>query len=105
MKRFYPAALNVRGKRCLVIGDGAEAAEKAARLREAGADVTVHATTRPFSADLITDQFLVVLAEKDPTLAGVVARRCRERRVLLAAIDQPEICDVVHVSVFQQGAL
>ena len=106
MKRFYPVALNVRGKRCLVIGDGAEAADKAARLRDAGAEVTVHDTSRPFSNDQITDQFLVLLTEKDqPALTADVARRCRERRVLLAAIDQPEVSDVNHVSIYRRGAL
>jgi len=122
-RRYFPAALNVRGKRCLVIGSDTEAADKSQRLAESGALVTVisHGPPAPFAAARaagvtieerpyadadIDDQFLVVLAIKtDPALTKAVADRCRARRVLLSAVDQPAFCDVVHVSLFERGAL
>ena len=122
-RRYFPAALNVRDKRCLVIGNDAEAADKSLRLAESGARVTVISNgppapfaaaraagvlveERPYADADIDDQFLVVLAIKtDPALSGAVAARCRACRVLLSAIDQPGICDVVHVSLFERGSL
>lgn len=102
-RRYFPAALNVRGKRCLVIGHDDEAKRKAARLVDAGADVTVQSSFRDGD---VTDQFLVILTIKsDPDLSARVAAACRSNRVLLSAIDQPELCDVVHVSIFERGHL
>lgn len=122
-RRFFPAGLNVRGKSCLVIGGDAEASEKAVRLAESGASVaivshvadsglaparaagiTIH--ERALQPGDIADQFLVILAIKtDPALTRSVADQCRPRRILLSAIDQPEFCDVVHVSLVQRGHL
>ena len=102
---YYPAALNVTGKKCLVVGDDREALEKLTRLRDAGARVTV-VTPDSFKIERITDQFLVVFCVKtDPKLTKAVAKVCRQKRVLLCAIDQPEYCDVVNVSVFDKGRL
>ena len=103
--RFYPAALNVKGKRCIVIGSDEAIVKKAGRLAEAGADVTT-VDLDGFRPDLLTDQFLAVLThEADRALAQSVAQRCREKKILLAALDHPDLCDVIHVSVFERGPL
>lgn len=104
---YFPSALNVQGKKCLVIGapDDRELVQKSERLRDAGADVAT-AVPAKFSIDQIEDQFFVILCVKtDAALTKKVAARCREKRVLLCAIDQPAYCDVVNVSVFDKGRL
>ncbi len=103
--KYFPSALNVCDKECLVIGDDREANEKSQRLRDAGARVTVVAP-KDFNLSQIKDQFLVIFCPKtDAELTRKVAAACRQKRVLLCAIDQPAYCDVVNVSVFDKGRL
>lgn len=121
--RFYPIALNVQGRDCVVIGSDEEVLKKATGLAEAGARVTVageisppalaeletrgvRCLRRPFTVADLSDQFLAVLSFRtDDGLAADVARRCRERRILLAALDRPAICDVINLSLFDRGRL
>jgi siroheme synthase (precorrin-2 oxidase/ferrochelatase) len=103
--KYFPAALNVQGKECLVIGDDREASEKSERLRESGAHVVV-VTPQEFSLDLLGSQFLVIFCVKtNPALTKKIADVCHQKRILLCAIDQPSYCDVVNVSVFDKGRL
>lgn len=106
-----------------MIGGDAEADEKASRLCESGAVVTVLASgagepltearkagaqiiERGYEPGDISDQFMVLLAIKtDPALSAAVADECRARRVLLAAIDQPDLSDVSQVALFETGHL
>ncbi len=121
-RRFYPIALNLKGKRCLVIGSDEEVLDKAGRLADAGADVEliwddvtavpeleaagVKIRRRAFDPDDLTDQFLALLSRKTPDeLSLSVASRCREKRILLAALDRPELCDVIQMSLFDRGRL
>jgi siroheme synthase (precorrin-2 oxidase/ferrochelatase) len=104
---YFPSALKVKDRDCLVVGsvDDREFIEKSARLRDAGARVSV-ADPANFSPDIIDRQFLVIFCPKKmPDVVRRVWERCQEKRVLLCAIDQPAYCDVVNVSVFDQGRL
>lgn len=106
MKRnFFPASLNVKGRLCWVIGDNQEAHEKAERLHQAGARV-VRKSLQQFRIKDLQKQFFVVFCPLDqPKLTQQVFKRCREKRILLCAIDQTDYCDVVNVSVFERGDL
>ena len=121
--RFYPIALNLQGRECLVIGNDDEVLKKAAGLAEAGARVSVagelpdatvaelektgvRCLRRAFAVSDLSDQFLAVLSFRiDDRLAAEVAQRCRQRRILLAALDRPEICDVINLALFDRGRL
>jgi precorrin-2 dehydrogenase/sirohydrochlorin ferrochelatase len=41
MSEFYPIHLNVKGKKCVIIGGGKVAYRKACSLREGGAETVV----------------------------------------------------------------
>jgi siroheme synthase (precorrin-2 oxidase/ferrochelatase) len=104
---YFPSALKVQDRECLVVGAATdkEMIDKSERLRSAGARVTVIDPAQ-FSVENIASQFFVVFCPKNlPELAKRVFERCRERRVLLCAIDQPQYCDVVNVSTFDHGRL
>jgi precorrin-2 dehydrogenase/sirohydrochlorin ferrochelatase len=105
MKSYFPAALNVHGRACLVIGEGRDANDKAAKLKKAGAKLRVIGL-KQFKLSDLKNQFFVVFCPKDePLLAKKVALICRTSRTLLCAIDQPEYCDVVNVSTYDRGLL
>ncbi len=123
-QKYFPAALNVSGRSCLVIGDNFEAVDKALRLAESEARVTliarhlskqdeaslkksgVQIKKKEFSIQDLREPFFVVLALKEPlSLVKSVAQVCRQKKILLCAIDNPMYCDVVNVSVFDRGPL
>jgi siroheme synthase (precorrin-2 oxidase/ferrochelatase) len=62
----YPAMLDLKNKKCVIIGGGKVAVRKALPLIEAGADLTVIA---PAAVDF----------SKDRTAAAGTARLCRQR--------------------------
>lgn len=101
---YFPCGLNVRGKKCLVVGDDHEAVDKAAKLKKAGAGVVVRKTG--FRLTELRDQFLVIYCPKDnPSMTRRVAAVCRKKRILLCAVDQPDYCDIVNVSIYERGPL
>src|SRR4051794_26059700 len=103
--RFYPSCLNVAGRRCLVVGDSAEMAQKARRLAAAGARVRL-VPLKKFSLSQLRGQFFVLLGIKDnPRLTRSIHRACRRQKILLCALDQPEFCDIINVSVYDRGPL
>jgi precorrin-2 dehydrogenase / sirohydrochlorin ferrochelatase len=98
---LYPVALDVRGRRCVVIGGGNVAARKASALRDAGACVVIVApetaeeTQRlietgavcllrePFTPSHLEHAFLVIAATDNPDVNDAAARAARERGVLV----------------------
>lgn len=124
MKKFFPSCINVEGRSCWVIGNDREALEKTERLAFSGARVTIVAPQfsseqkesfkkwgvtvfeRPFDLGDLTDQFFVIFSDRhNVSLAQKIFEICRQKRILLCAIDQPAFCDVVNVSVFKKGRL
>jgi uroporphyrin-III C-methyltransferase / precorrin-2 dehydrogenase / sirohydrochlorin ferrochelatase len=99
----YPVCLDVRGRRCVVVGGGKVGAERAAGLAAAGAEVVVVAERpgtevvamaeqgairlvhRRFEAGDLTGAFLAVAATGDGPADAAVAGEARERGILLNA--------------------
>ena len=82
---LYPIALDVRGRRCVVVGGGPVGRRKADALRDVGADVVILSleTTGPFAPEQLDGAFLAVAATDDPAVNATVAGAARERGVLL----------------------
>jgi siroheme synthase-like protein len=90
--RFLPLAVDVRTRRCVVVGGGAVGARKAMSLMRAGADVTVVAPTvtkelarkaetgalrwveERFAPEHVAGAFLLVMATDDEGLNAAGAR-------------------------------
>jgi precorrin-2 dehydrogenase/sirohydrochlorin ferrochelatase len=54
----------------------------------------------------VQNQFLIYLfAIGNKKFTQEIYNATREKRVLFCAVDQPEFCDVVNVSIFEQGHL
>jgi siroheme synthase-like protein len=112
----FVVALQVEGRRCLVLGGGAEAHDKAKKLLAAGGEVTVIAKTvdadlaalaaagtlrweaRAFDpvSDFVPRPFVVVASE--PETHTTVFEACREAGVLVCCVDAPNRCDFFHTA-------
>ena len=120
---YFPAFLDVRGRRCVVVGGGAVAARKVEGLLACGARVTVVSPTlvpsigrlvaagrvehraRPFRKIDARGAMLVIAATSLGRVDDAVADAARRQRALVNAVDRPRRCDFIYGSVLRRGAL
>jgi siroheme synthase-like protein len=121
MSRYFPLALEVDGRPCVVLGNGAEAIRRASALLEAGAVVSLvaenpsaelrefvahHGLTlaerRPQGSDL-DGRWLAVFSERDPALAAELGAAANERRVWFCAVDEPRASNYAHMAQARAG--
>jgi precorrin-2 dehydrogenase/sirohydrochlorin ferrochelatase len=124
MRNYFPVSLDVEDRHCLIIGGDAEAEDKAKKLLDAKAKVTLvspkvteglkafidaHRLTwrqGRFSPHDLIGQFLAMLCVKtDPELTEQVYRLCRNDKILLCAYDQPKWCDFAMPAIVNCGRL
>lgn len=119
----YPCFLDLRGRDCVVLGDGRLAAQKARELVDAGARVVVvgprpcaelqgmaasGAVTvrrrRPRPEDLVGTR-LAVDASGDAELNRAVFERGERNGVLVNVVDRPELCHFIAPAVVRRRPL
>ena len=124
MKHYFQASLDLEGRRCLVVGGGAEAEEKTERLLETGAQVTVVSPTvtarldqwahdgaltlhrRCYEAGDLEGVYLAINTVKgDSALSQAIYEQCEAGRILISAYDQPEVSNFVMVALVRCSRL
>lgn len=122
MARGYPISLSLAGRKCVVVGGGAEAALRARSLLESGARVVVVALDsaavindpalvgvaverRELRESDLDDAWLVVQVTRDAALAAELAQLCEQRRLFFCAVDQPEDSSYSHLALARAGSL
>lgn len=120
---LYPAALCVRGRRCVVVGGGPVAERKAGALLECEASVflvspeltpvletwaaqgRICVERRNFQADDLNGAMIAIAATSDTAVNKAVMLAGRERNVLVNVVDVPEWCDFYVPAVVRRGDL
>jgi precorrin-2 dehydrogenase / sirohydrochlorin ferrochelatase len=120
---YFPIYLDMKGRRCLVIGGGKVAERKVAALLEAGAEITVispditdmiaglskrseiHFEARPYGSGDLAGFEIAFVATGDPDVNAAVYRESRGRGVWVNSADDPERCDFILPSVLRRGEL
>jgi precorrin-2 dehydrogenase / sirohydrochlorin ferrochelatase len=121
MNPYYPIFLNIRAKKCIVIGGGTVALRKVRSLVDHGAIVTV--ASPEICAELRTlldtgvirwlghsyrtsdldDIVVAIVASSDNDVNIEAAREARARGILTNVVDEPELSDFIVPSSVQRG--
>lgn len=104
MAEHYLACLDLRGRRCLVVGEGRMAQEKIDGLRAAGAEVTVVAPAAYSSADLAGKR-LVLAATSDDDLNRRVFADAEAHNVFCNVADVPDLCSFILPAIHRRGPI
>lgn len=121
--KYYPVFLDIRDKKCVIVGGGEVAARKAERLLDCGAKVFVispkispaiaalkekniisHIDAR-YSGDLINGASLVIGATDDEKTNAAISLDARNKGIPVNIVDDPQKCDFILPSIVQRGDL
>jgi siroheme synthase-like protein len=120
---YYPAFLNIRSKRCVVVGGGKVALGKIKALLECGAEVTVVSPTidpelaqlvkaktislisREYEPEDTKDVFMTIAATDMREINVKVAADARKRGILINIADNSELSNFIIPSYFRRGGL
>jgi precorrin-2 dehydrogenase / sirohydrochlorin ferrochelatase len=119
--RYYPVNLDIRGRRCLVVGGGRVGARKVKTLVDCGAVVTVVSPAivpaiakladsqiidlkkRPYQTNDLEGMFLVIGATDDEALNRHIHADAEQRNLLCNIADRPEICNFTLPAIVRRG--
>jgi precorrin-2 dehydrogenase / sirohydrochlorin ferrochelatase len=120
---YFPAFLDLRGRRCLVVGGGPVGERKVRDLLVSGAAVTLVSPTltdslaalvaegsldhraRPFRRRDVQGCAVVIAATGVTATDAQIAEEARRRRALVNVVDRPQHCDFIAPSVLRRGEL
>lgn len=118
---YYPVFLNIRGKKCLVVGGGEVALRKVKTLLDHGANVEVVSTSlcselsrmardgviqlfqRGYEIEDLQNTLIVVAATDDSKINERVANDARRQSTLVNIVDDPQLSDFIVPSYFTRG--
>lgn len=121
MMRYYPVNLDIRGRRCLVVGGGPVGARKISTLVRCGAVVTVVSPKivasisklvesktvawmpRSYQTEDTNGMFLVIGATDDEALNRRIHADAESRNVLCNIADRPAICNFTLPAIVERG--
>jgi precorrin-2 dehydrogenase/sirohydrochlorin ferrochelatase len=118
-ERYYMACLDLRGRRCVVVGGGTVGLEKAQGLLACGAAVTLVAPEvvpqfheldvvwrpRTYRARDLAGAFLVVAATSQRRVNERVHADAEERGMLCNVADVPDLCNFILPAVHREGPI
>ncbi|PKM76787.1 MAG: siroheme synthase [Firmicutes bacterium HGW-Firmicutes-15] len=123
MAHLYPIYLQLAGKKCLVVGGGKVAERKVETLLEYEASIrVVSPEAEPniqtwsdqglldwrrgvFQQQDLDDVFLVFIATGDESINKGITALCREKGILVNAVDDPPNCDFYVPSILRRNSL
>lgn len=120
MAEYFPMFIDIRNKRCLVVGGGRVALHKIKVLKDFGIQVMAVAPAiipeiqemegvtcceRHFRKEDLKGQAMVVAATDDPELNRRISQACKEERIPVNAVDQPEDCSFIFPAYLKEGGV
>ena len=107
---YFPFLIDMKNRKCLVVGAGQIARAKMRTFIEFGADVTciskqicqmehVHFIRKEIELSDLDGYDVVVAATDDHTLNHQIAKRCMELGIMVNAVDQKDDCSFIFPSI------
>ena len=121
--KYYPVFLDIREKKCVIVGGGEVAARKAERLLDCGAKVfiispqltpvlavlkeksLIYHIAAAYTGDLINGAALVIGATDDEQTNAQIFLDARNKGIPVNIVDDPQKCDFILPSLVQRGDL
>jgi precorrin-2 dehydrogenase / sirohydrochlorin ferrochelatase len=121
--RYYPVFLDIRNKKCVIVGGGEVALRKAERLLDCGAKVSIISPklvpelaalkdkslishiAAEYSGDLIDQAVLIIGATDDEKTNARISQDARGKCIPVNIVDDPQKCDFILPSIVQRGDL
>ena len=121
MTTYYPVYLNLRGRRCVIVGGGTVAEGKIARLLDSGAQIcVVSPDASPGILQFVADgqvrweqrtyrdgdlegAFIAIAATSVREVNRRIFEEAEQRGVMLNAVDDPPNCSFIAPSIVQRG--
>ena len=118
---YLPLFVDLNDRQCLIVGGGEIAARKAGLLLKANAAVSIvapeiSASTQAlidanrvtwikaiYSADLLSEQFLVIAATDNQAVNRDVYHQAKAKNILVNVADCPELCDFILPSILDRS--
>ncbi|MBI5888495.1 MAG: bifunctional precorrin-2 dehydrogenase/sirohydrochlorin ferrochelatase [Deltaproteobacteria bacterium] len=123
LMRYYPVFLDIRGKRCAVVGGGKVAERKALGLLSAGALVSVISPrltvrlkglalagkvehiSRRFEKGCLKGAAIVIAASDSKDVNAAVFKEAARRGIPVNTVDDPALCSFIVPSAIERGDL
>ena len=117
---YLPIFLDVKGKKCLVVGGGAVSLRKASVLVQAGADVTIVSPeidsafaalagitriTERFKASHLDGCLLVIAATDEEATNELVSQEAKRRNIPVNVVDNPALCSFIMPSILDRSPI
>ena len=119
-KTYYPVNLDIKGRKCLVVGGGSVAYRKTKGLLMSGAVVKVvspefdkrfnglngvELANRKFRPGDLNGIFLAYGATDDNAVNTYLSELCKRKKVLVNVVDVPKLCTFIVPSMVRRGGL
>lgn len=120
---YLPICIDVKKRKCLVVGGGTVAERKVALLKKAGADITVISPTltiglsaqleagniqhvqEKFEPHLLNLHALVIAATNDRDINKQVAGAAKQKNIPVNVVDTPDLCTFIVPSIVDRSPL
>ena len=117
---YYPANIDVKNRKCLIIGGGEIAFRKAIQLSACGAKIIVVSPKfygdfksvkgvtlikRRFNPKDLRGAFLVIAATDDSEINAKVSAACFAKNILVNVVDKTSLCNFTAPSIIRRGKL
>jgi len=121
--RYYPVSLDIKNRKCLVVGGGGVGTRKVMTLLDCGAKVTVVSPDvrenllelsdsgliilekRPYRETDLAGMFLVIGTTDDEELNRQISIDAEKLNVLCNIADRPKVCNFILPSIVNRGDL